>query len=209
MAYGKIKADALTWDNAGSDVDITISTIPDAATVAAKADLASPALTGTPTAPTAAQGTNTTQLATTEYVQSEVGVSIQAYDADTAKTDVVQTFTAAQTFNAGASDGSGNFRSVPQNSQTAAYTLVAADIGKHVNITTGGVTVPSSVFSAGDAVSIYNDSASDQTITQGASVTLRLAGDGTTGNKTLAGYGLCTVLCVASDEFVIAGTGLS
>ena len=119
------------------------------------------------------------------------------------------TFTAAQTFNAGASDGDGDLRTVPQNSQTAAYTLVASDVGKHVNITTGGVTVPSSVFSAGDAVSIYNDSASDQTITQGSSVTLRLAGDGTTGNKTLANYGLCTVLCVASNEFVIAGTGLS
>lgn len=35
-----------------------------------KADLASPALTGTPTAPTAAVGTNTTQLATTAFVQA-------------------------------------------------------------------------------------------------------------------------------------------
>ena len=126
-----------------------------------------------------------------------------------AATNAANTFTSAQTFSGGASDGDGDLRSVPQNSQTAAYTLVVGDVGKHVNITTGGVTVPSGVFSAGDAVSIYNDSASDQTITQGASVTLRLAGDGTTGNKTLAGYGLCTVLCVASNEFVIAGTGLS
>lgn len=35
-----------------------------------KANLASPALTGTPTAPTAADGTNTTQIATTAFVQS-------------------------------------------------------------------------------------------------------------------------------------------
>lgn len=40
--------------------------------LAAKAPLASPALTGTPTAPTAAGGTNTTQLATTAFVQSAV-----------------------------------------------------------------------------------------------------------------------------------------
>ena len=33
-----------------------------------KANLASPALTGTPTAPTASSGTNTTQLATTAFV---------------------------------------------------------------------------------------------------------------------------------------------
>ena len=40
--------------------------------IATKAPLASPALTGTPTAPTAAADTNTTQVATTAYVQTEV-----------------------------------------------------------------------------------------------------------------------------------------
>ena len=38
----------------------------------AKAPLASPALTGTPTTPTAAAGTNTTQIASTAYVRTEV-----------------------------------------------------------------------------------------------------------------------------------------
>jgi hypothetical protein len=106
-------------------------------------------------------------------------------------------------------DSKGGIRAIPQNSKTAAYTLVAADVGKHVNITTGGVTVPSGVFSAGDAISIYNDSASNQTITQGSSVTLRQVGTANTGNRTLAQRGLCTVLCVASNEFVISGGGLS
>ena len=98
---------------------------------------------------------------------------------------------------------------IPQNSQTSAYTLVAGDNGKHINTTTGGVTVPSGVFSAGNVVSIFNDSTSDQTITQGGSVTLRLAGSADTGNRTLAQYGLCTVLCVGSNEFVISGAGLT
>lgn len=98
---------------------------------------------------------------------------------------------------------------IPQNSQTSSYTLVIGDNGKHINTTTGGVTVPSGVFSAGNVVSIYNDSSSDQTITQAASVTLRLAGTATTGNRTLAQYGLVTVLCVASNEFVISGAGLT
>ena len=40
--------------------------------LATKAPLASPALTGTPTAPTAAANTNTTQVATTAYVQGEL-----------------------------------------------------------------------------------------------------------------------------------------
>ena len=41
--------------------------------LAAKAPLASPALTGTPTAPTAVGGTNTTQIATTAFVEGEIG----------------------------------------------------------------------------------------------------------------------------------------
>lgn len=38
----------------------------------AKSDLASPGLTGTPTAPTASGGTNTTQIATTAFVQAAI-----------------------------------------------------------------------------------------------------------------------------------------
>ena len=47
----------------------------------AKAPLASPTFTGTPKAPTAAAGTNTTQLATTAFVQAAVDSKIAAADA--------------------------------------------------------------------------------------------------------------------------------
>ena len=122
---------------------------------------------------------------------------------------------ASGNFSAGAitgtsvSDSSGNVRAIPQNSQTSAYILAIGDVGKHISITTGGVTVNASIFSAGDAVTIYNNSGSNQTITQGTSVTLRSAGTANTGNRTLAQYGVCTVLCVASNTFVISGAGLS
>ena len=106
-------------------------------------------------------------------------------------------------------DSKGGIRSIPLNSQGAAYTLVVGDVGKFVRITTGGVTVPSGVFSAGEAVTIYNHSSSDQTITQGSSVTLRSAGTADTGNRTLAQRGVCTLLCVGTNEFVISGAGLS
>jgi hypothetical protein len=75
--------------------------------------------------------------------------------------------------------------------------------------TTAGVTVPSGVFSAGDAISVYNNSASNITITQGSSVTLRLVGTATTGSRTLAQRGLATIVCVGSNDFVITGGGLS
>ena len=45
-----------------------------------KASLASPTLTGTPTAPTAATGTNTTQLATTAFVQANIADQYTAAD---------------------------------------------------------------------------------------------------------------------------------
>jgi hypothetical protein len=106
-------------------------------------------------------------------------------------------------------DSKGDVRTIVQNAQTGAYVLVAADAGKHISITTGGVTVNTSIFSAGDAISIYNDSASNQTITQGASVTMYLGGTATTGNRTLAQRGICTILCVASNTFVISGAGLT
>ena len=66
MAYGKIKSDALIYDNSGTDVEIAISGIPSASALAAKANT------------------------------SDIGSTIQAFDADTAKTDTAQTFTAAQ-----------------------------------------------------------------------------------------------------------------
>jgi len=98
---------------------------------------------------------------------------------------------------------------VPQNAQTSAYTLVASDNGKHVSITSGGVTVPSGVFGAGNIITIYNDSGFNQTITQGSGVTLREAGTANTGNRTLAQRGLATILCVASNEFVLTGAGVA
>ena len=47
--------------------------------LALKAPLASPALTGTPTAPTASANTNNTQIATTAYVDSAVSGASGTY----------------------------------------------------------------------------------------------------------------------------------
>lgn len=60
-----------------------------ATTVAGKADLASPSFTGVPTAPTASSGTNTTQLATTQFVQSALA-SATVNDASTTAKGIIQ-----------------------------------------------------------------------------------------------------------------------
>ena len=117
--------------------------------------------------------------------------------------------TGAVTGSSTIADNIGNVRNVPINSQTGAYVLTATDNGKFVSITTGGVTVDAGIFSAGQSVTIYNDSGSNQTITQGTSVSMYQVGTSNTGNRTLAQRGLCTIFCVASNTFVITGGGLT
>ena len=90
MAYGKIKVDTVVYDNSGSDVEVAVSGIPTSTQLAAKANIASPTFTGTASAPTATSGTNTTQLATTEFVTSAVAAG------GGASTSVANTWTAGQ-----------------------------------------------------------------------------------------------------------------
>ena len=46
MAYGSIKVDTLTWDDSGSDANVTVGTIPTATQLNLKADKAGPTFTG-------------------------------------------------------------------------------------------------------------------------------------------------------------------
>jgi hypothetical protein len=135
-----------------------------------------------------------------------------AVDATTAATanKVVARDASGDIFARIVSDSLGNIRSIPINNKVASYILAATDNGQMISITTGGVTVNTGVFASpfGQSISIYNNSASSQTITQGAGVTLRLAGTAATGNRTLARYGVATIVCVASETFVISGAGL-
>ena len=262
MAYGKIKVDTLTWDNSGSDTDVTISSL------AAKADLNSPTFTGTPTVPGYAplaspaltgtatavnitlsgnltvNGTTTTVASTNTTIADNLlelnsGASSNANDSgiiiergstgdnaifawdESADKFIVGTTTgtasstgditiAAGTLVTGTvEDSKGNLRSIPSNAQGSAHVAVAADAGKAIYISTGGVTLNNSVFAAGDAVTIINNSGSDQTITQGSGVTIHNSADAATGNRTLAGRGMATIWFAAADTAYISGAGLS
>ncbi len=68
----------------GTEIDNEFNAI--AGAVSSKADLASPAFTGTPTAPTAIATTNTTQVATTAFVQTVVNTAIDAVDSSATQT---------------------------------------------------------------------------------------------------------------------------
>lgn len=98
------------------------------------------------------------------------------------------------------------YRNIPRSTTTT--TATTGDVGKCIAVS-AGITIPNATFAAGDAVSIYNDSASAVTITQGASLTLRQAGTTNTGNRTLAARGMCTIWFNSSSEAIISGAGVS
>jgi len=104
-------------------------------------------------------------------------------------------------------DQIGEVRTVPANTQASTYTLVAGDHGK-VIIASDTITVPSGVFSTGQTISIYNNTAGNISINR-SSVTMYWVTDGTNADRTLSTRGVATVLCVGTDTFVITGGLLS
>ena len=107
------------------------------------------------------------------------------------------------------------FRNVPQNSQSAAYTLVLADSGKHIfhpsaDANSRTFTIPANgtvAFAVGTTISFYNASANSCTIAI-TTDTLRKAGTGTTGSVTLPQYAFATIIKVTTTEWVISGNGI-
>jgi len=106
-------------------------------------------------------------------------------------------------------DSKGDLRNIPQRAQASAITLVAADAGKHVVANnSANVTIPASVFSIGDAITIVNNSGSDITITCSA-VTTYLANDTSTKSSlTLKARGIATFLFVSTTVVYGSGAGL-
>ena len=101
-----------------------------------------------------------------------------------------------------------NVRSLPVNTQAAAYTIQASDTGKMVKAS-GNITVSSAnQLSEGDIVTIYNATASNISIER-SSVDMYLVGDSTSQNRTLAQKGIATLVCVGTNEYVVMGGGIT
>jgi hypothetical protein len=116
-------------------------------------------------------------------------------------------------------DGStiAQIKQIEQNSQSAAYTLVLADAGKHIyhpsaDTTARIWTIPANAsvaFPVGTAVTFVNDTSSGVITISITSDTLILAGAGTTGSRTLAANGIATALKITSTRWMINGAGLT
>jgi hypothetical protein len=108
------------------------------------------------------------------------------------------------------------FRNIPQNSQSAAYTLVLADAGKHIfhpstdaNARTYTIPANSSVaYPIGTAITFINMTSQVVTIAI-TTDTMYLSPAGTTGSRSLAQYGSATAIKMTSTTWLISGSGLT
>jgi hypothetical protein len=107
--------------------------------------------------------------------------------------------------------------SLAQNSKSAAYTTVLSDAGKHIfhpsaDVTARTFTIDSNAnvaYALGDTITFVNQNGAGVVTIAITSDTMRLAGPGTTGSRTLAANGIATAIKVATTEWLISGTGLT
>ena len=103
---------------------------------------------------------------------------------------------------------------IPQVAASNA-TLALTDAGKHFYSTSAGnftLTIPTNVtvaFATGTAISIVVQSAGNVLINAVSGVTLYLAGNSTAGNRVASTYAMATLMKVASDTWMINGTGVA
>jgi hypothetical protein len=105
------------------------------------------------------------------------------------------------------------FMGLPQNATTTgAYTIVAADAGKHIySSATRTVTIPANgtvAFPVGTTITFISGSGATTTIAI-TTDTMYLAGAGTTGSRTLAAFGMATAVKITSTAWIISGNGLT
>jgi len=109
------------------------------------------------------------------------------------------------------------YLNIPQNSQSAAYTLVLSDAGKSIyhpsaDTTARTWTIPANssvAFPIGTAVTFINDTSGGSITISITTDTLVLAGAGTTGSRTLAANGMATCIKMTSTRWMINGAGLT
>jgi len=95
------------------------------------------------------------------------------------------------------------------NAQTGTtYTLVAADRDKLVTTSNGSpitVTIPPSIFSAGDVINVQSIGVGLTTFAQGAGVTITSTGATASAPRLRVRYSAASIICTASNTFTVIG----
>jgi len=101
------------------------------------------------------------------------------------------------------------FKNIPvSSSKTSIYNPVASDIGKTILLGSGGnVILTASVFSAGDAFSIFNNTTGTITCNVAAITTVYKSGiDGDVSTFDITTRGIATILFISTTTAVVAGS---
>jgi hypothetical protein len=95
------------------------------------------------------------------------------------------------------------------NAQTGtSYTLVGSDVAKLVTTSNGSpvvVTIPPSVFSAGNQINVQSIGVGLTSFVAGAGVTITSTGASVAAPILRARYSACTIICTASNVFTVIG----
>ena len=153
----------------------------------------------------------------TSYTTTGSGTVVALATSPSFTTPVLGTPTSGNLSNCTA-DGTSSvgFLNIPQNSQSAAYTLVLADAGKHIfhpstdaNARTYTIPANSSVaYAIGTAITFINMTSQVVTIAI-TTDTMYLSSAGTTGSRSLAQYGSATAIKMTTTTWLISGSGLT
>lgn len=107
------------------------------------------------------------------------------------------------------------YKDVPQNYTNTSFTIALSDRGKHIytaNGTSQTITIANNssvAFPIGTAISIVNQGAGTITVARGSGVSLYLAANSTSADRSIATYGMATILKVGTNTWFINGAGVS
>jgi len=90
--------------------------------------------------------------------------------------------------------------------KTSSYTLATADVGKYVQVGSGGsITIPDATFAEGDIVAIFNNTTGNITITCTITTAYLAGTDADKATVTLATRGVASILFISGTVCVISG----
>lgn len=126
-------------------------------------------------------------------INAEAGVDFQAYDADTAKTDVATDWTAGQ--------------SIPLKAGAETSGSLTAASKNDIITLTGNITAPNSVFAAQDWIAI-DPGTSSRTVTRGSGVTMYVNGSDS-ASATISSNTMALLYYRSASVCVLSGPGVS
>ena len=99
------------------------------------------------------------------------------------------------------------YRNLPAvGTKTTSYTLQTADVGKYVQVgSSGSITIPDATFAEGDAISIFNNTTGNITITCTITTAYIAGTDSDKASVTLSTRGVATILFISGTICVITG----